>query len=73
MSQECRLKNIEQTKNYLFEEIELNELMSRKHKKVCTTVNYFNTFLFQFLQLLDVFKFLLLLLCWRNYEFCNRD
>ena len=31
MSQEFRLKNINVTKNYFLEEIEQNELMSRKH------------------------------------------
>ena len=44
MSQECRLKNIEEKKNYFVEEIEQNELMSRKHKKVCTTLNYIQHF-----------------------------
>ena len=40
MSQEFRLKNIDETKNYFLEEIKQDELMSRKHKKVCTTLNY---------------------------------
>ena len=40
MSQKFRLKNIDETRNYLIEEIKQNELMSRKHKKVCTTLNY---------------------------------
>ena len=40
ISQEFRLTNIDKTKNYLLEEIEQNELMSRKPKKVCTTLNY---------------------------------
>ena len=31
LSQELRLKNIEQTKNHSLEEIEQNKLMSRKH------------------------------------------
>ena len=39
MSQEFRIKNIDETKNYLLEEIKQNELMSRKHKKVCETLN----------------------------------
>ena len=30
---------------YFLEEIEQNELMSRKHKKVCTTLNYIEHFL----------------------------
>ena len=33
--QEFRLKNIDQTKNYFVEEIEKNELMSRKYKMFC--------------------------------------
>ena len=40
ISQEFRLKNIDERGNYLIEEIKQNELMSRKHKKVCTTLNY---------------------------------
>ena len=44
MSQEFRSKNIEETTNYFVAETEENELMSKKHKKVCTTLNY--TFLF---------------------------
>ena len=48
LNQEFRLKNIDETRNYF---IKQNELMSRKHKKVGTTV-----------QLLDVVPFLLLLL-----------
>ena len=63
ISQELRFKKIEETRNYFLEEIEQNELMSRKHKKVCTTLNYMDTLLFLFLQLLDVFQFLLLLFC----------
>ena len=45
MSQEFRVKNIDETKNYLLEEIEQIELMSKKHKKVCTTLNYIEHFL----------------------------
>ena len=37
--QEFRLKNINETKNYLIEEINWNELMSKKHKKKCTSLN----------------------------------
>ena len=32
ISQRFRLKNINETRNYLFEEIKQNELMIRKHK-----------------------------------------
>ena len=40
-----RLKNIDKTRNYLVEEIEKNELMSKKHKKVSTNLNYIEQFL----------------------------
>ena len=46
ISQECRLKNIDETRNYFLEEIEQNKLMSRKYKKVCATLNYIKHFLF---------------------------
>ena len=40
ISQKIRLKNKDETRNNFLEEIEQNELLSRKHKKVCTTLNY---------------------------------
>ena len=40
ITQEFRLKSTDETRNYLTEEINLNELMSKKHKKVCTTLLY---------------------------------
>ena len=40
LSQEFRLRNIDDTRNYLIKEINRNELMSKKHEKVCTTLNY---------------------------------
>ena len=45
ISQKFRLKNIDETINYLLEEIEQNELMIRKYKKVCTALNYIEHFL----------------------------
>ena len=38
ISQEFRLKNIDET-------INRNEMMSKKHKKVCATLNYMKHFL----------------------------
>ena len=40
ISQEFRLKNKDETRNYFVEEIVQNELMREKGKKVCTTLNY---------------------------------
>ena len=45
ISQEFWLKNIAETRNYFLKEIEQNELISIKHKKVCTTLNYIEHFL----------------------------
>ena len=41
ISQEFRLKNVDETRNYFLEEIKQNELMTKKHRKVCTIINYF--------------------------------
>ena len=40
MNQEFRLKQVDKIRNYLIEEINKNELMSKKHKKVCRVLNY---------------------------------
>ena len=34
MSQEFRLKNVDETRKYCLEEIKQNELLNRKHEKV---------------------------------------
>ena len=44
MSQEFRFRKIDETRNYFLEEKVQNELMSRKHKKICTTLNYIEHF-----------------------------
>ena len=40
ISQEFRRKSIDEARNYLIEEINRNELMSKKRKKVCRVLNY---------------------------------
>ena len=45
ISQEFRLKDIDETRNYFLEEIKKKELISKKHKKVCTSLNYIEHFL----------------------------
>ena len=40
INQEFRLKKLEEIRNYLIEEQNRNELMSKKHKKVCRVLNY---------------------------------
>ena len=45
ISPEFRLKNIDKTRNYFLEEIKKNELMRKKHKKVCKSLNHVEQFL----------------------------
>ena len=40
ISQKFRLKNIDKTRNNFIEEIDQNEMMSKKHRRVCTALNY---------------------------------
>ena len=40
MAEEARLRKIDETRNYLLEEIKLNDLMSETHKKICKYLNY---------------------------------
>ena len=46
VSQEFRQKNIDEKRNYLIEVINRNKLMNNEYKKVCTTLNYTEHFLF---------------------------
>ena len=39
-SQESGLKNIDKTKKYFIQERKQNELISKRHKKVCKILNY---------------------------------
>ena len=45
ISQKFRLEYIDGTRNYFLEETKQHELMSRKHKRVSTTLNYIENFL----------------------------
>ena len=42
ISQEFKLKDIDETRNYLIEKMNQNDLMGKKYKKVCATLNYIN-------------------------------
>ena len=61
VSRNFRLKNINESRNYLLDDIKHNELMCEKHKKVRRTLNYFEHFLFLFLLSVIMFQFLHLL------------
>ena len=40
IKEKFRLKNIDETRNYLFEEINQNKLMSKKYKKIYRVLDY---------------------------------
>ena len=40
ISQEFKLENIEETKNYFLKEVEQTELMGKKHNNIGATLNY---------------------------------
>ena len=65
ISQEFRLKNIDETRNYLIEEINQNELISKKPKKVYRVLNYINLIALTDINFLSWYSY-------RNFEFCNR-
>ena len=44
-SLDFRLKKIDETRNFLLDEIKHNDLISEKCKKACRTLNYFEQFL----------------------------
>ena len=62
--QEFRLKEIDEKLNYFIQEMKQNELISKKHKKVCKILNYTQDLLILATTVTgcDVFQFLLLLL-----------
>ena len=76
VSQEFRLKSINETRNYFVEEIDQSELMSKKHKKVCATLNYIEHFLILASLVtgcVSVSAFTSFAwYSYGNYEFCNR-
>ena len=61
-SQEFRLKNIAEARNYLLEEIQQNKMMSKKHKKVCTSLNHIEHPVILASPIMGVFQCMLLLL-----------
>ena len=55
ISQEFRFKNMDETKNYLIEEINKNELMSKENKTFYRVFNYIEHLLILISTLLDAF------------------
>ena len=76
ISQEFRSKTIDETINYFIKEVNQNELMSKKHKKVCRVSNYTEHLLIlvsTVTRCVSVSAFVSLVrIPYKNCEFCNR-
>ena len=76
ISQEFRSKTIDETINYFIKEVNQNELMSKKHKKVCRVSNYIEHLLIlvsTVTRCVSVSAFAsLVCIPYKNCEFCNR-
>ena len=76
IGQEFRLKYINETRNYFLEKIKQNELIIKKHKTVCTSLNFMERFLILASTIIGcIFNFCFYIFDWcsyRNYKFCNR-
>ena len=70
-SQEFRRKNMDETRNCLIEEINQSEVISKKRKKVCATVNYIEHFLILGSTITGCVS-ISAFYSSRNYWFCNR-
>ena len=62
IKQTFRLKYIKEKRNCFIEKINQNKLICNTHKKICVILSYIEHFLILASVLLDVFKFLVLLL-----------
>ena len=62
VSQGLRLQKMEEARNYFIKKTDQNELMSKKHKIVSTTLNYIDHFLILASAISGCISFLLLLL-----------
>ena len=73
ISQEIILKNIDETRNYFVEEIEQIELISIKHIKVCSTLNYIEHFLILASVVTGCISISITYYSNRSYELFNRN
>ena len=72
MNQEFRLKKIDEIRNYLIEGINRNELMSKKHKKVCRVLKYVNHSLIVISTVTGcVFHFCFVFFSWNSNRNCK--
>ena len=71
ISKEFKLKNIEEIIKYVMQEIDQNELMSKKRKKVCRVLNYIENLLVLVLAFFGWYSYKNHKLCRRVKNLCN--
>ena len=75
IKQEFKLRKIDEIRNYLFKETNQNELMTKKHKKVCRVFNYIKYLLIVAATITGCVSisafFFYSWYSYRNYELCN--
>ena len=77
VSLDFRLKKIDETRNFLLDEIKHGNLLSKKYKKVCRALNYFEHFCYfcfycQWFYFNFCIRFIRLCSC-RYRKFCSRN
>ena len=75
-SLESRLRKIDETRNYLLEEIKHNDLMSEKYKKTCKYLNYVEHLLILVSTVtgcVSISAFTSLVCVPVGYKFCSRN
>ena len=70
-SQDYTFKNINETRKNFVEATEQNELMSKKHKKVCTTLNYIKHFLISLSEITGCISTSAFAFCFTCYSYRN--
>ena len=68
ISHKFRIKNIDETRIYFIEEINQNEWISMKHRKVCTALNYTKHLLVLVSEVTERVSISVS----RDHEFCSR-
>ena len=68
-----RSRKIDETRNYLLDEIKRNDVMSEKYKKTCTYLNYVEHLFILASAVTGCVSVSSFLCSCRYYKFCNRN
>ena len=71
ISQEFRLNEIDKIRNYFTEEIKQNELISKKHKKICKILNCMKNLVILSSTVNGCFNFCFYFIIWYSCRYCK--